>query len=660
MVDVCLVNMPYAAVDCPSLPLGLLKAGLLKHRVSVQVHYANIAFAEHIGLKYYFFFSNTFPVLLVSEWTFAQVAFPDFHPDLSSFYFECAKRGVSEHLIWRIRRQTPAFMDRVTEQILALKPKIVACSSMFQQHCASLALLRRIKHLHPEIITMMGGSNCEGIMGYTTHQQFPWLDYVVSGEADLLFPELVRDLLHHGRDMPQERVPPAVYGPTTRSSKAANPLITRAVVADLDQCPIPDYSDYFETLAATPLAKSIKPGLVAETARGCWWGHKHPCVFCGLNGSSMSFRSKSRQRIIRELDLLHNTYGSRKFLITDRILSHKYFKTVLPRLAKRGYHFLFETSANLSKPQIRQLADAGILWINPGIESMNDQLLRLLNKGTRTYKNIQLLKWCMQYGIFVSWVVLTHIPGDSIQPYYEMTEWLPLIAHLQPPITQVIVHYDRFSPMQQNPQRYHLKLRPAESYFAIYPLSQEDLNNLAYFFQDISSENELALQGKSAILQLLQARIRDWQSLFYESRPDILRKEVSPNRPKLDMHVSDGFVTITDTRPCAVSGKIVLEGLAAQVFIACDAAKNPARLMDYLRKKNGTPVSMKDLQPVIDQLVEKKILLPVLDRFLSLAVEAPYPAMLTHDDYPGGLVMIPRSIRPDKPHSADPVKDGTV
>src|SRR6185503_10281635 len=83
-----------------------------------------------------------------------------------------------------VRRRAEAFIERVAEAVLADRPRIVGCTSMFQQHCASLALLRRIRELDPSVVTMMGGANCEGPMGKAAHSAFGWVDFVVSGEAD--------------------------------------------------------------------------------------------------------------------------------------------------------------------------------------------------------------------------------------------------------------------------------------------------------------------------------------------------------------------------------------------------------------------------------------------------------------------------------------------
>ena len=52
--------------------------------------------------------------------------------------------------------------------------------------------------------------------------------------------------------------------------------------------------------AANDLDGKVRPLMVMETARGCWWDAKHHCTFCGLNGEFMGFRSKSPLRALAE------------------------------------------------------------------------------------------------------------------------------------------------------------------------------------------------------------------------------------------------------------------------------------------------------------------------------------------------------------------------
>ncbi|MBB1247355.1 RiPP maturation radical SAM protein 1, partial [Streptomyces durbertensis] len=54
----------------------------------------------------------------------------------------------------------------------------------------------------------------------------------------------------------------------------------------------PDFDAYFHRIELSSARPHLEPKLVLEGSRGCWWGEKRHCTFCGLNGSSMRFRSK--------------------------------------------------------------------------------------------------------------------------------------------------------------------------------------------------------------------------------------------------------------------------------------------------------------------------------------------------------------------------------
>ena len=115
---------------------------------------------------------------------------------------------------------------------------------------------------------------------------------------------------------------------------AAHEVSFAPVVEELDNLPIPDYSDYFEQLAVSPIEAEISPSVLIETSRGCWWGAKHHCTFCGLNGDTMGFRSKSPRRVIDELVYLRQRYGVTKVDSVDNILDLRYTTEVFPELKR--------------------------------------------------------------------------------------------------------------------------------------------------------------------------------------------------------------------------------------------------------------------------------------------------------------------------------------
>lgn len=663
MTDVCLVLMPYADIERPSLGLGVLKAALQEQGLSTTVLYPNLWCAEAIGLDAYNIICQSPVSSQLGEWTFSGLAFPDFQPDHSAYFDMALKPALMplsqtgrpsevrladyQKLLWTIRQWTPRFIERVVKAVLKLQPRIVGCSSTFQQHCPSLALLRRIRELDPDIITMLGGANCEGPMGQATHTAFPWVDYVVSGEADQLLGDLCHKLLAQGRDLPLGELPYGVIGPAHRhhvpltlAMNGAKPPAPRAIVQNMDQIPIPDFDDYFATLHALSISACIKPALAVETSRGCWWGQTHHCTFCGLNGSGMGYRSKSSQRVLDELAHLAERYGVTKFQVADNILDLHYLDTLLPALAAlaKPYLLFYEVKANLKREQMVKLAAAGIRSIQPGIESLHDSILKLLDKGNNTLMNIQLLKWAAELGIYVHWSFLANVPGEQDEWYAEVVEWLPLVSHLQPPMSLSQIRYDRFSPYHQRPADYGLKIRPYRTYSYIYPSPPEILGELAYFFEDNLDSNHANIDLPQSIthrpgLNALKIGLETWCA-------DWRQADAPKERPVLSMVDSGTHLTLTDTRPCAVDRQFTLSGLAYTIYKACDQALTPQALVQALRPSG---CSWADIEPVVAELCRRKLLLALNDRLLSLAVKEPAQPLLT--DHPGGEVNLLEYIR---------------
>src|SRR6185295_14313660 len=65
-----------------------------------------------------------------------------------------------------------------------------------------------------------------------------------------------------------------------------------------------DYAPYLKAVEKNFPDKDIKPVLLFETSRGCWWGEKAHCTFCGLNGQTMNYRAMSPQKALEQFEKL--------------------------------------------------------------------------------------------------------------------------------------------------------------------------------------------------------------------------------------------------------------------------------------------------------------------------------------------------------------------
>ncbi|ETX03680.1 MAG: hypothetical protein ETSY1_46460 (plasmid) [Candidatus Entotheonella factor] len=653
--DVVLLNMPYSAIEHPSISLGYFSASLKQRGISVDTISANAFFARDIGLKEYFLFSNYYNNDLLGEWTFSGEAFPDFHPDHDT-YFRDLQLPIPEAKIRRIRELAAGFIDQMTERVLSQNPRIVGCSSTFQQNCASLALLRRVREQAPEVITVMGGANCEGPMGKALKQCFDWVDHVFSGEADDLFPEFCALILDAtDREQAMRRIadwaPGSIFQVSTGLMLQAE-ASERSVAKDLSSLPTPDYDDYFRDLQEAGVARQVLPGLMLETSRGCWWGEKDVCTFCGLNGEYINFRAKDPDVVHRELRDLTARYGINAFEVVDNILSMKYFKTLLPQIIESGekYGFLYEIKANLRRDHVEMLAAAGVLWVQPGIESLDDGVLRLIHKGATACQNLQLLKWCREYGLFVIWNYLCDIPGEHDEWHADLVDLLPQIVHFQPPSSPGSpLRFDRFSVYHNYPDEHGLELTPAWTYSYIYPVSDAHIQRIAYFFDN--HRPDAVNDGKNRPLwEQAREELVEWRNLHYQYQEDDVWAEVASGSPMLSMSYGDGdLLILEDTRPCAVQSRIELRGAAARIYELCDEGRKASTVLSHCRSSGCPDLDAAEVDRILQTFLDHKIMAFVSDRYLSLAVRAPWASYPSMELFPGGRVLLKRAAAPKKP-----------
>jgi radical SAM superfamily enzyme YgiQ (UPF0313 family) len=200
--------------------------------------------------------------------------------------------------------------------------RIIGFTCTFQQSVASFALARRLKAAHPGVVTLFGGANFEGDMGAELVRSIPAIDYAVIGEGDETFPAFLAGL---ARNDDLSHIPGLGFrrGGETVITSASKPF------CGLDDLPTPIYDEYFdraERLELLPQSGRRAIWLPVESSRGCWWGEKHHCTFCGLNGRTMAFRSKSPDRFRDELAARYRNF---RFSVVDNIIDYKYYSSFL-------------------------------------------------------------------------------------------------------------------------------------------------------------------------------------------------------------------------------------------------------------------------------------------------------------------------------------------
>jgi ribosomal peptide maturation radical SAM protein 1 len=626
---VLLLSMPWEDLENPSIQLGILLSVLERAGIPAETRSLKLDFMEHcaaatagrpegerLSVSSYRAVVEWSRDVSVGDWIFSTAPTSSAAADADEPYLTFLRSsGVPEEEITaalRFRALVPSFLERAAGEIAAARPAIVGFTTAFNQTLASLALAAHLRaRLGDSVRIVFGGANCEGPMGAALHRAFPVIDVVVRGEGERVLPDLARDLLA-GR--PIRPRPGLCYRDPGDGG--------RQVVADeapgdvpLDEVPTPRYDEYFERLARTSFGAGILPEvtLFYESARGCWWGERSHCTFCGISDLALSYRAKSPGRVVSELVELAQRYGRLEFLFVDYILNRTYFEEVLPPLRDAGYDFRIfcETKANLRRDQVRLLPEAGFTRIQAGVESLSTPVLRLMRKGVTALQNLRLLKWCAEYGVQLYWNVLYGIPGEPPEEYARMADLVPSLAHLEPP-RLVPLQLDRFSPYYERPGDFGIvPLGPRRDFRFVYPADRVDeaaLADIAYSFEFRHADG----RDPVAYTAALQRAIREWQA---NGRAAIgtLRYRRGP-----------GFLVVSDRRPGLEPAEYRLGEAEARIYLACEegATAEEAWRAAGSRGNGATPpdLSAEDVEEFLEQLVGARLACKIDGRYLALAL----------------------------------------
>lgn len=481
------VVMPWHSAHYPSLGVGILNALSKEHdsQMPVDVLYANVKWIDfliektegRIGLAEYHLIGEDLIFKGAGEWVFSSALHQkeewrtQSYKEVSHLSEEHFELAYEAHLL------ANEFILDLAESIVAKGYDHIGLTSTFMQTAACLALIKRIKELAPNTVTIMGGGNCDGSQGPALHRNFEFLDYVISGEGEIAFPAFLK--FREGLISAEE-----VPGLSWQDNNGNTVSNTAASPSTMDLVPVPIYDDYYEQTLVSGIADKIEFNLVVESARGCWWGQKHHCTFCGLNGTGMEFRLKESDSFIEEIKYLVNKYQTLDIITADNIIGMEYLKTAIPALSELDYDLRihYEAKANLRFDQLELLKDAGVCHLQPGIESLSTKILKEMDKGTTGVQNMRVLRDMSELGITATWNILSGFPEECFDDYKLTLEQFPSLSHIQPPTSIERIAIVRFSPYFNNPDYGYSDKHPAKFYQIVFDIPESELTDIAYLF----------------------------------------------------------------------------------------------------------------------------------------------------------------------------------
>lgn len=612
--DVQLVSLPWTTLNEPSLGLAILKSVLQAAGIACRVRHQNLFALDFLKAPSYYALANVFAL---NDFLFSGVLDPDVSRSqlralrgkvqhlLTFGVIDAASLGGSEGVfqeVLRLRADViPAWLERLADDLAAPPTTMIGLTCMFDQTVASLALAHLVKQRRPEILIALGGYAVRSPTAEALLSAFPCIDAVCVGEGEPVVVGLARASVGL---LPLDQVPGIVHRSTAGAVVATAP--PPPVI--LDQVPDPDFDDFYrdvETLAQAHHVHISVPQLPVENSRGCWWGAKHHCVFCGIHDDDLSFRARTPERVLEQLNTLSRRYGVDTFRFSDYILPHTYYHTLLPALRDLGrpYRIITEMKANVTPERFALMADAGFIEVQPGVESFSSQVLGHMDKGVTAVQNVQTLVLGRSHGVKVHYNLLYGLPTDRVDGYEAMLAQLPRLVHLDAPSTRLEIQITRYAPLQTHPERFGLPpARHEHSYELIFsPAFLQrtgfDLDDFCYYFE---RPFEYAPRLRRLYRQI-DAVVDRWSQ----------REQAGD--ASLTWSQRDGTVEIVDTRPGVVN-RYVLPDAAGQVLLACVV---PRRVSHLAAQAN---LSQSDVDHALATLEARELIFVDGDHVVALPV----------------------------------------
>ncbi|TAV81219.1 RiPP maturation radical SAM protein 1, partial [Rhizobium leguminosarum] len=191
----------------------------------------------------------------------------------------------------------------------------------------------------------------------------------------------------------------------------------------------------------------------------------------------------------------------------------------------------------------------------------------------------------------------------------------------------VRLRYQRFSLYHRAADRYGLTLRPAASYRYVYPLSERDLADLVYYFED-SGDDDTRREfgafhanrrpGVHAVIQGMDAWNDSWQGL---------------TPPMLSMRDNGDEIVVKDTRNIAAEREHHVKGIAREILLAADRGTPEIHLGRQLKGANTI-----EIEEATADLIARNLIVRLDARLIGLATWSPYTPMPSLTAFPGGYL----------------------
>lgn len=244
-------------------------------------------------------------------------------------------------------------------------------------------------------------------------------DIVVIGEGEETAKEIIEALEH-------KKTFNEIHGIAFLDSGKLIKTPRRELIKDIDTIPFPAYElfpiDHYALLRA-PKINNNERCLPILSGRGCTFR----CNFCYR--MDKGFRPRKPDSIIEEIIFLKEKYNISYFLFSDELLMSSVQRTeeLCKAFLKAKLNIKWCCNGRLNyakKDLLKLMKEAGCVFINYGIEAVDDIVLRNMNKGLTVKQIIKGVENTLEVGISPGLNIIWGNIGDNLETLKKGVEFL--------------------------------------------------------------------------------------------------------------------------------------------------------------------------------------------------------------------------------------------
>ncbi|MFC1511333.1 B12-binding domain-containing radical SAM protein [Candidatus Margulisiibacteriota bacterium] len=310
-------------------------------------------------------------------------------------------------------------IKNLIRDIKKLDPDIIGMT-LFSSELNEISLLCRLmKRELSDCLIVLGGPHPTA-MPEKTLELIPECDFVIRGEGEIIFHDLINNLIH--KDAIRK-----VKGLSYRRDNIICSNDDADIIANLDNIPFPDRRSLLYNYKNGTYGSFLfgSPIDIIITSRGC----PFQCSYCFK--VCPKYRSRSIKNVIDEIDWIVKNIAPEYIYIMDDSFTAQRERCVkiLDALIEKKYGCNFRVRSRVdavSKELLDKMKKAGVDIIVYGLESGSQKMLDAFNKRTTVAQNIAACRLTRQAGINCFADMILFYPGESKETLKETKRFIKI------------------------------------------------------------------------------------------------------------------------------------------------------------------------------------------------------------------------------------------